>query len=369
MSDLSWPVWLCLIPVIVLNGVRAYFPPVSEGDANYVFFNGMTYIASTGYFAMALFLLFLWVLQGRMQAILDKKVGRNVAGARHVPFGSPKRCIGILQAIIMMLNWYVSLFATGMGKDILTNAKGWQAAVMVIAFIIPLFVVHLLLPWSINILAFMNVLGSVQIHQRIVERVMRRHQGEDGGDDTEDDMDSDEEEKIRTELEKRAALNKELASRRASMAPPKRPMSPAGAKRPPPAFQPKALAVPQQEDTDNRQAFQSEEKQRPGWMDDDDEWLGDTSAAATAKVKAKDTRRADPLFFEHIDDDDLRDTVLRRNPYLKEPTVEQRPKSKSTSGRLAYSVAEDPVEEADGEDIEVDYTVRPSWLEDDEPWF
>lgn len=363
MSDLSWPVWLSLIPVIALNGVRAYFTPLEESDANYIFFNGMTYIAATGYFTMFVFLLFLWVLWGRLQSILLLQVKRSTVGAWHVPFGNPKRCIKLLQAVVMSLNWYVSLFATGMGRDILTKANQWQAAVMMILFFLPLFVVHLLLPWCINILAFMSVLGSVQVHQRLIEKVIRRHHGEDDAEDEDDDIDSEEEEKLRKAIEKQAEVNKEMAARRASASIKRNPY----AKRPSSLPQAKALMVPPAPITDadesQQQTLQVEAKQRPAWMDEDDEWEADNTPAGTAKIKARDSRRTDPLFFEHMDNEDLRDAVVRHNPFLVElPSAES--KSSPSRQRNFNRNARMPEDRTKTRGN----ARRPSWLEDDEAW-
>ena len=422
MSDLSWPVWVGLLPIILLNFARTYVP-VEESNKYYTLYNGLLYIAATGYATTVAFLIFFAMLQHRLNDLLLKRVRRSTVGAQHLPFGSPKRCIGFLQCVVMCLNWYVSLFATGMGKDILTKAEGWQAAVMVIALVIPLVIVHALLPWCVTVLTHMMLLGSVPVHQSLIERIIRRHRG--GGDDDdedEDDIDSEEEKEIRKELEKRAAANKEAAARRAAAAltgprggkrppgpppgfkgkgvPPhivagKGPMTGGGGPKmpPPPAQRPVAQPTPPPDTSILVQA-----RQRPGWMDSDEEWEGDDptdpspdAAGARAQRERQRRRAADPLFFEHLDESDLRDAMFRQNPQLRRAFQMERESAaqRSNRGRSLSVVSrggdtDDPYGDYSvagvGDDYEMDEaelaanddpfdnTARPTWLESDEEW-
>lgn len=393
LGNITWPVWLGLLPVIALNGVRAYFTPYDGTSQQGAFLNSLMFMGATGYFTMFVFLAYFGLLQRRVQNILQKRVKRSVRGVDHLPLGSVAAGVWFLQVVLMSLNWYVTLFITGMGRSAFQQTAQWQSAILAFVFFVPLVVVHGLIPWTILCLSIMSIFGSVDASRSSIERIVRRRKGdfdEEDSETTEDEAVAKRNKDGLTDDDEGESPNKSsppngvIATGGGGYKAPPMPM-PGKKKMPPAGFPPFKKGMPSPpypgkhmpgkrpmpQGSAAAVSTHTADKYRPNWLEDDEHWgaADEQNETPTNPREGDDgqtidaSSRYDFLYYETMDGKELREMIR---------------KDKSAADILDELDADDELELGDGgagggdDDADrhaaYDANKRPAWLDSDEEW-
>lgn len=189
-SNLSYRTWLWLSIIVIANLARAKATPFLRRGEETTFSNAIMFIGIIGWGTLFAFLIFFGMLQRRLRMYVNNLIQEKVPnGDFLIPLGGSKRAIEFIQIVIMSLNWYATLYVTGLGKET-SELRGWRLAVIVIAFALPILTVATLLPWAVMSLTLLASLGSLT--RADVDRIQRTVRGEAGGSDSDSDEDDDE---------------------------------------------------------------------------------------------------------------------------------------------------------------------------------
>jgi hypothetical protein len=334
LSNLSFRVWLAMSVVVLANFGRAMLVPWSttDGQSDFKrFVNGLLYLGSTGYFTMLLFLGFCAHLRSKLNGLLEGKYPvLSTVGSDLVLFGNPLHCIELIQCVVMSMNYYVTLFVTG----IVETVPGTYRIAAIFIFLVPYVVTAVLCFWAVWALSIMSILGGLHKgnNKQLVERVVRRLRGE--GDALSDSESEGEPEDYSDDEAINNVHNKHTKTPKTSSLPVKQRKT----------KQLKLGKTVQKLDT----AGDSGVAPPPAWLDPDDHWDGTGTVPSGA---AGSVGVADTVFFENVDSREFQLVLRQEAPHLAKNAEKRR-----------LLEADDEVRERTCRDGKK----RPIWLDSDE---
>ena len=211
ISNLSFRTWFFLSFVILINLVRILFIPWADGLSgnDLAFFNQLTLMSIIGWGMFPSYVLFWVLLQMRIGGIASGStvLKRNEPASGYIPCGTLKRALEYIQVLVFSYNWYVVIFITGGYRQVMDLTVGWQKAVLLLMFFLPMILFLVSLPWCLHSMALLHTIGA--INPKIVLNIFRRIRGE--GDEDEDD-DDDEEEDVDEAEQELAQIARQLKS-------------------------------------------------------------------------------------------------------------------------------------------------------------
>jgi hypothetical protein len=343
LSNLSFRVWLALSVVVLANFGRAVLSPWSSTDSMtnlQRLLNGGLYLACTGYFIALILILFCLHLRSKLNALLEGKYPvLSTVGADLVLFGDPMLCVELMQCVVMSMNYYGTLFVTGIAETIPSQYR----IVAVVLFLVPYAVMWVLCFWAIWALSIMSVLGGLHKNKTMIERAVLRLLG-DADVDSElesDPEDFSDDEAIGTVDNKSKTKKPGGAEASTAAAKPRTKME-----------RKKSAGLLTVRSGHQKLAATAESPiaPRPLWLDPDDHWDGATTSAAGA-VEPNTIAAADRVFFDNVDSREFQIVLRQQAPHLVHDAEEQRRRA-----------ANDEVQDRTCRDGKK----RPVWLDSDE---
>ena len=344
LSNLSFRVWLAMSVVVLANFGRAMLVPWSATDDMSdmkKFINGLLYIGSTGYLTMLVFLAFCLHLRSKFNGLLEGQYPvLSTVGSDLVLFGNPMHCIELIQCVVMSMNYYMTLFVTGIVQTI----PGTYQIAAIFIFLAPYVVTALLCFWAVWVLSIMSILGGLHKNRPLVQRVVRQLRGD--ADVHSDSSESDAADDDFSDDEALAALDDKPA-------PATNPSSTTGSK-----TGSKEKAPKKGGRTKRAMSIKGVEKiaaaddqlaaPRPQWLDPDDYWDG---TGTVPNGGANEVAVVDNVFYGNVDAREFQCVLRQQAPHLAENADDERRRG-----------ADDDVKDR----VCRDGKKRPIWLDSDE---
>jgi hypothetical protein len=172
VTDLGWRCWTGLAVLILMNGVRSRITAPNDVNAqlrqsDYTI-NLVSYIVMVGFGTLAFFLILHFVVQSRLRAFVSEpaaKLAPNgtkwivVTASEFLFFGSMDTTAQLFQTVIVVLEFYFSVFVLAMIYDAF-RIFGGAGIVFVIVAVVPLVVFVLMFPWTITMITMLQFLGD-----------------------------------------------------------------------------------------------------------------------------------------------------------------------------------------------------------------
>ena len=326
VSNLSFRTWTFLSVVIIINLVRIMFIPWKDGASGSErdFLNQLTLISILGWGMFLSYVVFMALLQSRLSNLAAGKIilKKDEPAFGLIPLGTHKRAIEFIQVLIFSYNWYIVLFITGGYKQVGGLPLGWQRALLMLMFFLPMLIFMITFPWCFHSMAMLEVIGNV--NAKIVLGIFRRirGEGEEGEDDDDDDDEDglDEAEATLAVIARQLRLGAGQSSDKGSMS-----KGSKASKAPAPRAIVSAddggaggLRMGQLSGTKDASSGGAD-KDRPAWAEDDDDWDGNATLAYGERRNLTERSKAGSMFVNNVDADRVRAELRRMGAIAPSP--------------------------------------------------
>lgn len=172
ITDLSWKSWLALAVMVIINGVRSRITTgsqtgvarLSRADRT---INVSTYIGVVGYGTLLIYMVVHFMLQMRLRSFAQASITSKDADGNVEVSSSQARLFfsrfattsHIFQCTVLVLEWYLSVFALGMAYEI-SQEYGYLAILIFASAVLPMFIFVWMFPWTITMITILNGLGA-----------------------------------------------------------------------------------------------------------------------------------------------------------------------------------------------------------------
>lgn len=162
VCDLNWKSWMALSIMIIINGVRSKISygsidatvNVSRSDRTA---NAISYICFIGYSTLGVYVLLSFLLHHRLATFSEKRIAVDseqiLSSSKHLFFAKQSTTCHIFQSIVIILEWYLALFALGMASE-LYNEFGGLAFLFYAAAVIPVLILCICCPGPSQLLRY-----------------------------------------------------------------------------------------------------------------------------------------------------------------------------------------------------------------------